>query len=330
MRRDEARAGISRKPAGSARVDRDPEVGGVYVSLEDLIGMRARARGFSFLPRQPVESLLSGRHASRMRGRGLNFEEIRAYLPGDDIRTIDWKITARIGEPHIRVYTEERDRPAILVLDQRLSMFFGSRRSLKSVVAAELSAVGAWRVLDAGDRVGAVLFNDEETVEIRPQRSRRTVLHLLGEATRLNRALSADSDHSPAPGRLNEALKRVAGLVNHDYLVAVVSDFDGADAETTRLMTRMAEHNDVVAFLVHDPMARVIPEGVPMVVSDGRLQVELKTQQGSVRTRLQEFTDQRISAILDWQDKRGIPVIPISTETDPVDQLVGLTGGGRR
>src|SRR4051812_20138734 len=109
--------------------------GRIAVTMEDLIGLRHRARGFSFLPRQPVHSLLAGRHASRLRGRGLDFEELRPYAQGDDTRTIDWNATARLREPFVRVHTEERDRPVILLVDQRLSMFFGSRRATKSVAA---------------------------------------------------------------------------------------------------------------------------------------------------------------------------------------------------
>src|SRR5262245_54071995 len=104
---------------------------GVYVDLDDLIALEQKGRKFSFLPRQPVHSLLSGRFASRMRGRGLNFEEIRDYRNGDDIRSIDWKVTARLQKPHVRVFNEERDRPALLVVDQRLTMFFGSRLAMK-------------------------------------------------------------------------------------------------------------------------------------------------------------------------------------------------------
>ena len=114
---------------------------GVYVELDQLVRLQYRASGFSFLPRQPVHSLLAGRRGSRLRGRGLDFEEIRGYLPGDDIRTMDWRVTARTRKPHVRVYTEERDRPVLLVVDQRLGMFFGSRRAMKSVVAAVLEQV---------------------------------------------------------------------------------------------------------------------------------------------------------------------------------------------
>ena len=102
-----------------------------------------------------------------MRGRGLNFEEIKDYRSGDDVRSIDWKVTARLQKPHVRVFNEERDRQALLVVDQRLSMFFGSRLSMKSVTAAQAAAIGAWRVLGAGDRVGAIVFNDSDLVEIR-------------------------------------------------------------------------------------------------------------------------------------------------------------------
>ena len=106
--------------------------------------------------------MLNGRHVSRLRGRGLNFEEMRGYLPGDDIRSIDWKATARTGTPHVRVFTEERDRPALVVVDQRMSMFYGSRLNMKSVTAAEAAAIAAFRVLDAGDRIGGIVFNETE------------------------------------------------------------------------------------------------------------------------------------------------------------------------
>src|SRR5499433_3744464 len=153
-----------------------PAVPGIYVDLESLIALEHGARGVSFKPRQPVRSLLSGRYASRLRGRGLNFEEIRDYRPGDDVRSIDWKVTARLQSPHVRVFNEERDRQGLLVVDQRLSMFFGSRRAMKSVSAAEIAAVVAWRILNVGDRVGGIVFNDGDIDDVRPQRSRRTVL----------------------------------------------------------------------------------------------------------------------------------------------------------
>jgi len=127
---------------------------GVYVQLDELAKLQHKASGFSFLPKQPIHSVLSGRHASKLRGRGLNFEELRNYLPGDDTRHIDWKVTARTRTPYVRVYTEEKDRTVWLLVDQRVCMFFGSTKRMKSVVAAEVAALSAWRVLSVGDRTG--------------------------------------------------------------------------------------------------------------------------------------------------------------------------------
>jgi len=179
----------------------------VHARLEDLVKLQFSVRGFSFRPRQPVDSLLSGRHASRLRGRGLAFEELRDYRPGDDIRAMDWKATARLRKPYVRVYSEERARDVLLVVDQRSSMFFGSRRATKAVAAAELAALAAWKAIDQGDRVGAILFGDRETVEIRPDRSRGRVLRICHELVRMNRSLSAEAP-ATREGALNAALAR--------------------------------------------------------------------------------------------------------------------------
>ena len=256
---------------------------GVYVSLDDLLALEYRGRKVSFLPHQPVHSLLSGRFASRMRGRGLNFEEIRDYRPGDDVRSIDWKVTARLQKPHIRVFNEERDRQALLVVDQRLSMFFGSRRSMKSVAAAEAAAIGAWRVLGAGDRVGAIVFDDRGLTEFRPRRSRSTVLQILTAIVARNQALGVGRGMSASPSMLNNALQQAQRRALHDAVVIIISDFDGADDETHKMVGAMARHNDVVALLVHDPLQSDLPASASMTVTDGELQIHLEVGRESVR-----------------------------------------------
>src|ERR1700761_3156916 len=152
---------------------------GAYAELDSLVAMQFHAGGFSLKHNQPVHSLLFGRRASHVRGRGLDFEELRSYVAGDDVRSIDWRVTARMRKPYVRVYSEERDRPTMLVVDQRINMFFGSRVSMKSVVAAEISALAAWRVFHQGDRIGAFVFNNDSTRKIRMRRSRTTVLQIL-------------------------------------------------------------------------------------------------------------------------------------------------------
>jgi uncharacterized protein (DUF58 family) len=300
---------------------------GVYAELADLVALEHRARGFSFLPRQPVHSLLTGRRSSRLRGRGMTFEEIRGYLPGDDVRTIDWKVTARTREPHVRVYTEERDRPGMLVVDQRLSMFFGTRRAMKSVTAAETAALGIWRLFSQGDRVGAVVFDDRESLELKPHRSRRQALRILHAILEKNHALHADAKWPAAPGMLNRALESARRLVTHDYVVAVVSDFDGLDDETERLVTSLAQHNDVIAVPIYDPSHSSLPEGGRLVVGDGELQVELDLGRETVRKRLLDFGGQRLARVSRWQAERGVAVLPLSTAEDPALQMRRLLGG---
>ena len=299
---------------------------GVYVSLDDLLALEYRGRKVSFLPRQAVRSLLSGRFASRMRGRGLNFEEIRDYRPGDDVRSIDWKVTARLQKPHIRVFNEERDRQALLVVDQRLSMFFGSRRAMKSVVAAEAAAIGAWRVLGAGDRVGAIVFDDRELTEFRPRRSRSTVLQILMAIVARNQALGVGRGLSASPSTLNKTLQRAQRRALHDAAVIIISDFDGADDDTRKMVGAMARHNDVVALLVHDPLQSDLPASASMTVTDGELQIHLEVGRESVRRSISEASQERLKTVFAWTQELGVPVLPLSAAEDTAQQLRRLLG----
>jgi len=299
----------------------------IHVSLAHLRSLQGAAQGLSFLPRQPSASVLNARHASRLRGRGLNFEEMRDYLPGDDIRSIDWKATARTGKPHVRVFTEERDRPALLVVDQRMSMFFGSQLNMKSVTAAEAAAIAAFRILDAGDRVGGIVFDDDSEVEFVPKRSRRTAYALLESIAEKNTALHADRQAAPAPGELNTVLSSVARIAHHDHVVMVFSDFDGIDEMTQRHLSGIAMHNDVILFLVYDPMAERLESGERAVIGDGHMQAEIDLGSKSIRDAVSGFTRQRLDKIYRWQTEINLSVLPLSAGEETLPQIRRLMGG---
>ena len=308
--------------AAAAR-ERDAErvVPGVYADLTFLMKLEFKARGFSFLPGQPVRSLLAGRHASRLRGRGLNFEEIRRYLPGDDTRSMDWRVTARLQKPHVRVYTEERDRPALLIVDQRQTMFFGSRRCMKSVAAAEAAALGAWRVFHAGDRVGVLVFNDTELIEIEPRRSRRQVMRILQDIVRLNRQLSAKVSAPPNPGMYNEALRRAQSLAKHDFLVCTLSDGFGVDQQTGRVFTEMAAHNDMLVGFIFDPLEAALPDAGRLVFGRADRQLEVNTGSTALRRDYAAGFEERQSLIDRLCRQRQAPRLRISTERDVAEQI---------
>ncbi len=313
-------------PRVKPREAKESATPGVYADLDDLIRLQFKARGFSFLPKQPVQSLLAGRRGSRLRGRGLDFEEIRRYIPGDDIRTMDWRVTARTQKPHTRVYTEERDRPVLLVVDQRLSMFFGSRVAMKSVTAAEAAALGAWRAFGVGDRVGALVFNDREVQEIPPHRSRERVMQILRAILKTNHALRVDGDIEPNPAMLNKVLEKVLHLAKHDFLVGIISDFSGADDETRSLVTRLAAHNDVLAIFIYDPLEANLPSAGKLIVSQGDLQIEVHTRDPQLRKRFSEQFTTGLRTARDLMLKRGIPVLPIHTTEGVREQFRDLLG----
>ncbi|MCV6584861.1 MAG: DUF58 domain-containing protein [Marinibacterium sp.] len=313
------------QPARPAPSD-DPRI---HVSLPGLLALEPLARQIRLLPHQPAGSVLNGRHASRLRGRGLNFEELRDYLPGDDIRAIDWKVTARTGTPHIRVMTEERDRPALIVVDQRMSMFFGSRHNMKAVTAAEAAALAAFAILGQGDRLGGIVFGDDLVAEIRPERSRRALMRFLTALTEANALLHAGA-RADAPLGLSQVLRAVARIAPRNHLILVLSDFDGPDDDTEQLMGQLARRNDLILGLVTDPLARTVPEDLRMVASDGDLQAEIRASDAQVHRGFETFLHDRLAGIMGWQARLGVPVLPLSSGEDTLPQLRSLLGLGPR
>jgi len=299
---------------------------GVYVSPSDLAMLEGAARHLVFRPRHPARNLLAGRHASRVRGRGLDFEELRQYQLGDDVRTIDWQVTARMSRPFVRVYTEEKDRPVTVVVDQRINMFFGTKLAMKSVTAAETAALCAWRALTSGDRVAGVVFDDLKVYEHRLDRNRGALLRLLGQIATCNNALRADSPTERNPAQLDAALELAARTANHDHLVIVITDCDGRSAHTRDLLRRLAMRNDVVLFLIFDPFLYELPGSNDLVVTDGALQVEVPLGANRVKRSIADAGDKRLKDIMLWQHEIGVTVAPLTAAEDTAAQLRHLIG----
>ncbi|QKH38802.1 DUF58 domain-containing protein [Achromobacter pestifer] len=293
----------------------------VQVRIADLMALEPAARGLGFFSRQPVRSILAGQHGSRLRGRGLDFEELRRYLPGDDLRQLDWRASQRLGKPYVRTYSEERDRPVLVVVDQRMGMYFGSVRSFKSVVAARVAALSAWMAYLAGDRVGGLVFSDAGIDSVRPLRSRERIQALFAAVARRSQSMRADQADVDATGRLNQALQGTLAHAPHDCLVCLISDFAGADAMTLRLLRTLAAHNDVIATLVYDPLALRIPLSGRLVVTQGELQVEVAADRKQVREPLSDFFSGRLHDVAELLRRSRVPLLSIDTADDTVAQL---------
>ncbi len=323
-----SRSGVlARTPA--TKPDAPSEDGRVHVSLAGLLALETQARRISFLPKQPAKSALNGRHASRIRGRGLDFEELRAYLPSDDVRSIDWKVTARTGTPFVRVYTEERDRPTLIVVDQRMSMFYGSTHAMKSVTAAQCAAIAAFRVLAQGDRVGGIVFGDETIADMRPKRSRASLTRFLTQLVQANQQLHAGApDVTAMP--INKVLRAVQKIATRDHLVILISDFDATDETTKRLLGGIARRNDVVLGFVTDPSLAALPKSGQITGSSGALQAELDLSTDQVRAAVLEVGAARVRRVMGWQNHMKLSILPLSSAQEALPQMVQLMGQVRR
>ncbi len=223
---------------------------GITLELDALIKLRAVARGLELSARRRVLSAQAGGYLSVYHGRGMEFDEVRAYQPGDDARTIDWRVTARRGRPHTKLFREERERPVTLLVDLHPGMYFGSRVQFKSVLAGQLSAVLGWAAVRAGDKVGGIVQAADQHCEIHPAARESGLLSLL-------RAMVQLQPHKPGtitPGRLDSALARMARIVLPGGMIVIFSDFRELGNNAEKYLSIMARHNDVIAALLYDPL----------------------------------------------------------------------------
>lgn len=303
-----------------AHADISTPARGAYIALADLIALRFPARQLSLGRQSRALSHLAGPNKTNFRGRGVDFEEVRSYQPGDDIRTIDWRVTARTGEAHTKLFREERERPVLVVVDQRNCMFFGSRHCFKSVLAAQLGALIAWSALKDNDRVGGLVFSDHGHQDIRPRRSRATVLSLLSSIVRYNTALPrADAQpHNDFTATLAN-LRRIARPGSSVFLV---SDFRGAWEDAAReQLFELGKHTEITALACSDPLEATLPREGSYAVTDGVERSELDTGDRALRARFADLQQRRQAIIAEDLLKLGIPLLQASTESAPLRLL---------
>lgn len=289
----------------------------IFVSLQDLLKMENFAHGFSFQARkQRVRSVLGGKHASKIRGRGLDFDEVRQYVAGDDIRNIDWKVTARTQKTHTRLFSEEKEKPALIVVDQSKSMFFGSQLKMKSVVAAELAALAAFRVLKEGDRVGGIVFADNGIDIVAPKRNRKNILRFLEKIVERNHELR-ESPPVQFEESLKEIMSRINNIVTHDFLIVIISDFLRYSPSVLKFISNIRQHNDVIAIKVFDPMEQnIIPES--FTAGDADRQIIVDGSNKKIRERFTEGFQNDLLTFEAMLKKFKVPLLKINT-VDPVE-----------
>jgi len=296
--------------------------GVIHVSSDELVQCRLQARDIRLDSRRPARSAITGGHTSRFRGRGMDYLESRAYQPGDDIRSMDWRVTARTSHAHVKLYQEERERPVVVMIDLGPGMFFATRGAFKSVIAARAAALIGWAAIQNGDRIGAFLFNGGHH-ELRPLGGQRGVMRLIRQlvtATDPATALAGRSINVQS-GHLNDALLRLHRVARPGSLVFILSDFYAIDAETRRHLQRLRQHNDIVACQIVDALELApLPAG-RYAITDGQESGLLDTRAGTRRRAYADYFADHHQAVSQLMQQSAVALQRIAT-TDDVAQVL--------
>lgn len=293
----------------------------VAVTLDSLLLMQYHSAAFRFFLRKLSNSVLSGRHVSHIRGRGLDFEDSRIYVPGDDIRNLDWKISARTGKTHTKVFNEEKDKVMLVMVDQTSGMFFGSVNKTKSVTAAEIGALLAFTTLSNGDRFGGIVFNENDSYLQRPSKVKSSVTRFLQVLTDYNRSLLTIKTYSDESEKYAEnILKQVASLSSQNMLIVLISDFRRLKNETFEYMAKLRRHNDVLLFHVYDPLEWQLPEQ-EVIYSNGKRQIKIKQNQKQLIRKVNSRFAERRNDFFDKITGLKITVVHINTAEPVAEQL---------
>jgi uncharacterized protein (DUF58 family) len=297
------------------------------ITLPQLIALREQLEASL---RRPALSRArqSGTYRSAQRGRGMEFAEVRSYQHGDDIRTIDWRVTARTGKPHTKLFQEERERPVLVALDYRRPMFFATRGRFKAVQASHLAALIGWQALKDGDRIGAFLFSEERHVELRPQSGKRGVLRLLQQM--VNAPAWQRPAHQPfdPQHRLYHTLIRLRRVARPGSLVSLISDFSQWDAQVEEQLTLLARHCQLRLIFCYDPMEAQLPQAGYYPVSDGNAHALINSTDQHFCDSYQQRFNRHVATLKHFCQQHQATLLVCATSDEPNQCLRQGAAGG--
>jgi uncharacterized protein (DUF58 family) len=287
---------------------------GITASVEELLKLRVYASSIFISSKKKTRAAIAGAYASPFRGRGIDFSEVRVYQPGDDIRMMDWRVTARSGKPHTKLFTEERERPVFFLVDMRAAMHFGTRVAFKSVVAARSASMLAWAAVEHGDRVGGLVFDD----------ANKTLVPFSGGSRGVTRLIRALSDYSKTPPKvettvpvdLTQALSRIRGSIRGGSLLYVISDFRSFDPATNNTLALLAQTADVVCLHVHDVVEAAPPPPDVYWVSDGYRTSQIDTRARKNADLVQSRFQHRVNELRLYCHRHNVRWLSIATDAD--------------
>ncbi|MEW6983325.1 DUF58 domain-containing protein [Colwelliaceae bacterium 6471] len=248
---------------------------GITLSINELINYQSKASLINLAGNKNLSGKMAGNYLARSKGRGMEFDEVRHYQVGDDIRAIDWRVTARTGETHTKLFREEIERPVLIATDLSNSMLFGSQLLFKSVQAAHIAALVAWHAKSRGDRIGGVVFNQSQHSELKPRSRQQGVLHYLHALAEIHQdSFSHQKENDIAANTLSleQNCARLRQLAKPGSLVYLITDGHYLNQEVTRQLAHISRHCELVVCLVTDPLEHKLPDSqkrINVAITDG-------------------------------------------------------------
>ncbi|MBY0500832.1 MAG: DUF58 domain-containing protein [Alphaproteobacteria bacterium] len=289
----------------------------LYPSFDELVALKHKAFQLLFPSDQKVSSLGGGNFRSPFRGQGLEFEEVREYASGDDIRAIDWRVTARTGKAHTKIFRESRERSVIICVDVNESMRFGTRGTFKSIQAARVAALLGWKASMSHDKIGFCLFG-ETTGGIdfyKPQRSRKPLWEMLKNLSTIN-----NRDSLFLSGE--EMLSQISQSISTGALVYMISDFSNMNIALEKQFTSLRRRCDVILIPIDDPADQFIPPiGSLFFCKNFKDKIYINTENKIGREAYTNQWQQTRESLQKVTRKLKIPLIPIATHADAVTEL---------
>ena len=285
-------------------------------SLKELLQLQAQAADLHISPNQRSTSPMAGAYRSAFRGRGMEYDETRLYLPGDDIRAMDWRVTARTDKPHTKVFREERERPVMLAIDTSTSMQFGTRVAFKSAIAAQAAALLGWGAALAGDRVGFLLFAEEQHTEWKPQKGKNGLLVGLKALTQLTPQTSQPFSQN-AGADLAKVLHRLNRTAKHGHLIYIISDFLQWNSDVQSQVQRIALGNELALIQVLDALEMQLPSSGKYWISNRAGNLQLDASDPKTQASHQQLFPRIAQTLTEFSRKHGVHYCRLMT-SDPV------------
>jgi uncharacterized protein (DUF58 family) len=300
------------------------------VSLKSLIDLARPAAGLK-QHKNGLRAQQVGGYLSRFKGRGMEFDEVRLYQPGDDIRRIDWRVTARTDQTYTKIFREERERPVFISVDNRPTMHFATRGVFKSVLAAKLAALLAWTAEHHGDRIGGQIFSLEACQELKPHNGKHSVLRFLNVLVTKPELQQQGAKAPLAPETkaiaadlvmtLEQVLARLTQHVRPGSLVYIISDFRGFDDKAEVHLAKLRRHCDVVLIFVYDPLESSLPTKGRYRFTDNNRDVVIDTSDKQRLTQYQQHFELRLQRLELLAKRMGLILIQCNTAQNPIQQL---------